>query len=127
MLKVNQPAARDIGTHVKYLEKQVDDIRSPTFCRIEADVLAEECVVPRDLAFYKRENNSLERLHGEKERFKDLLTTGKHYLGSVFAGSGLQKFKGNTANADELPSILDWALVEISPERRTESTSVSCL
>lgn len=110
------------------MEQHIKSARgSPDSERIEAALAEDEDLVIEPEKRWYRRIISLLKSWEEQKNFLESFCGNGHRLGSVLAGFSLLTTKNAEMVKDIKPSILDWALVRINPERTTDETHVSKL
>lgn len=113
---------------MEYFEKQITSAhRDPILQRIEVTLAVnEDSVIGPERRFHSQNVELIKSWEQQKDSLERFGRKG-HRLGSVFAGSGLLMTKNFETVKDSKPCILDWALIQINPERGTDEAHVSQL
>ena len=83
--------------------------------QVQRDIDAGEFVMPSRKRIYDRAaREQVERLSARRKA-EDFFSSGKTYLGRVFAASGFRKTRGTPR------SQLDWALIQVSKDRVSDN------
>ena len=127
MLKVSQPALRDLTGQIKYLDQEIGSVKTAEFEKTKANILNGEFVIPHQIRQYQMKQQLLNILEPERNEVQDFLKSGKSHLGHVYAASGFRSQKSvGTIDNKSLPSMLDWALIKLTASRKA-SNKVSLL
>jgi hypothetical protein len=122
-LKVCQPSLGDLRRRIAEQRKKIEDYETPDFQKMEEDLANGEFIVPKQLTKHNVFKGLVNREKELQAQFEDFLNGGNTHLGHVFAGSGLYSAKKSaTIQSSELPSIRDWALVDVEDARMGDNT-----
>lgn len=128
LLRVDQPSIGDLETAISSLDKIIAEVETQDHkdlgVRIKlADANPENALVTDyERKMFDRMEALLAQLRKEKTAFKQYLDPRKRYLGEVVFGSGLNRTCRPTHRTeDSVPSIRDWALIRITPDRKGEN------
>lgn len=125
MLKMCQPAWCDIEDRIADLDGIIQEHKTASYLSIEAE-LADPTgfVPPKRLKFYEETKRLIRHYSDIRDQFERFLNSRDTDLGHVFAGSGLFSVKKSTIDPTTTlsPTIRDWALISLSPNRTPDNT-----
>lgn len=109
-IEVSHPCRRDYEDIVAYCREVIADLQTPKYYRVLALANDPDRLLSRQEQGVLDHGLILITSHKENIRVADeFMLEGMNYFGKVYAGSGLR--------LDEDRYTLDWALIDVSPER----------
>lgn len=121
ILHVEQPSAYDLRANIDRLSRDIGSHESNQLkdLRRRIDLVDqgsdEFYVTDTERRSYRRQMRILDALQRSKALLQAFASSERYYLGHVVFGSGLHRTK--RCRDDVLPSIRDWALIQVAPKR----------
>lgn len=126
ILKMCQPSWYDVENRISEIDQVIEGIETPEFLKMEQDILNEEFILPFLLRDHRTKKKIVDQRKEQMANFENFMEDGRIHLGHVFAGSGMYSAKRSTATyGDERPTIRDWALIRVKPERLGDNKASS--
>lgn len=114
LLKMSQPSLKDHQNRINVIDNDIHEFNNdPEFKKVQQQVEAGEFVIPNQQKWYGRRLSQQEARLKLKARAQEFFSSGRNYLGSVFAASGFRK------TSDKPSSQLDWALIKVENSRES--------
>ncbi|KAL4925541.1 uncharacterized protein BDV17DRAFT_300296 [Aspergillus undulatus] len=118
LLAIVSPSYKDMNRAIKSLKAGIEELNSDTKYRQVKDLKdRDEFVMPYQERIWANVSKDIRAHEMEHQEMKDLLNSNEHWLGIVFAASGLREVQ-STTDPQQL-SIRDWALLPSSETNRT--------
>lgn len=127
MLRVDQPAEKDVARDLENQRTSVTEIlNDATYRRIKNDLDANNFVIPPpDMRKYEVSVRRKEEYEKRIQRIQQFMSQNEHELGHVFSASGYRDEPGTTIKHSSLTTCLDWALIQVRPQRAFTANEVS--
>lgn len=116
LLKVDHPSVSDLRRTLDNLESVLAEYADAQYRSIARHIESREreSVSEEEQRIYDRKKPAVESLTRDRDHIRNFLKNGSHFLGSVFAGSGLYRQAVRGGNKH---NHLDWALINIPQQR----------
>jgi hypothetical protein len=120
ILMVDHPSVADLKRAIEHADWTIEDLKDSEFRRVERQMQQRDAgsidafVTEREERRYNAAMEPITMMQSVRHHFQKFLSNRDYVLGSVSAGSGLYRRKARN-NGEQF--ILDWALIQIRPER----------
>ncbi|KAJ9208251.1 hypothetical protein DTO021D3_1049 [Paecilomyces variotii] len=126
LLHVDQPTEKDITRDLENQRNSVTEIlNDATYRRIKNDLDANNFVIPPpDMRRYEVSVRRKEEYEKRIQRIQQFMSQNEHELGHVFSASGYRHEPVTTIKHSSLTTYLDWALIQVRPQRAFTANEV---
>ncbi|KAJ9266640.1 hypothetical protein DTO195F2_1163 [Paecilomyces variotii] len=125
MLRVDQPAEKDVARDLENQRTSVTEVlNNATYRRIKNDLDANNFVIPPDMRTYEVFVRRKEEYEKRIQRIQQFMSQNEHELGHVFSASGYRDEPVTTIKHSSLTTCLDWALIQVRPQRASTANEV---
>ncbi|KAJ9289366.1 hypothetical protein DTO021C3_3192 [Paecilomyces variotii] len=125
LLHMDQPTEKDITRDLENQRNSVTEIlNDATYRRIKNDLDANNFVIPPDMRKYEVSVRRKEEYEKRIQRIQQFMSQNEHKLGYIFSASGYRHEPVTTIKHSSLTTCLDWALIQVRPQRAFTANEV---
>ena len=127
LLHVDHPSVGDLRSAISRAESTKKEALDRDYCDLKFRMrkhkkLPDVYVTDKKQSHFKTKNLYIQAFRKRHKFFQSFLDKRQYYLGHVVAGSGLYRTKQQAhMKTGNVPSALDWALINIDPQRLGEN------